>query len=144
MTEFPRTTIEDVSVSRMVIGTNWFMGSSHTSQAKDRLIRSHMDAHRIADVLEVFLKAGVDTILGKLDQDVMRDGMKMAEDRTGRGIIKIGTPGLDTSSAPEADDTNLRTLDQQVSNGLTFCYPTRALRMLSLIAATAASRASTR
>ena len=38
MTKFPRTKIEDLSVPRMVIGTNWFLGFSHTSRAKDELI----------------------------------------------------------------------------------------------------------
>ncbi|KKK56908.1 hypothetical protein LCGC14_3059800, partial [marine sediment metagenome] len=35
MNEFPRTQVEGVSLSRMIIGTNWFLGWSHTSAAKD-------------------------------------------------------------------------------------------------------------
>lgn len=38
---FPRTTVADVSVSRMIIGTNWILGYNHSSPAADRLIRDH-------------------------------------------------------------------------------------------------------
>ena len=37
-TPFPRTKIEDLSVSRLIMGTNWWLGYSHTSIAKDREI----------------------------------------------------------------------------------------------------------
>ena len=123
MTEFPRTMIEDVSVSRMVIGTNWFMGFSHTSHAKSTFIKDYMDAGKVADILEVFLNAGVDTMLGQMIQPVMLDGIKMAEDRTGRGIIKVGTPILDISDSPDAEANTDRLLDEQMDNGVTFCLP---------------------
>jgi len=32
---FPRTTVGGVSLPRMIIGTNWFLGWSHTTAAKD-------------------------------------------------------------------------------------------------------------
>ena len=37
-TVFPRTTVGGVSLSRMIIGTNWMLGWSHTSGAADTLI----------------------------------------------------------------------------------------------------------
>ena len=52
---FPRTQIENLSVSRLMIGTNWLLGFSHTSKAKDRFIRETVDAKRIADILTVAL-----------------------------------------------------------------------------------------
>ena len=36
---FPRTTVEGVSLSRMIIGTNWMLGWSHTSPAADHQIK---------------------------------------------------------------------------------------------------------
>ena len=33
MKPFPRTTVAGVSVSRMIIGTNWILGWSHRSPA---------------------------------------------------------------------------------------------------------------
>jgi hypothetical protein len=37
-TQFPRTSVGGVSMPRMVIGTNWLLGFSHTSAAKDKFI----------------------------------------------------------------------------------------------------------
>ena len=39
MKEFPRTTVGGVSLSRMLIGTNWLLGWSHTSVSADEMIR---------------------------------------------------------------------------------------------------------
>ncbi len=33
MTTFPRTEIGGISVSRMIIGTNWFLGYTHATTA---------------------------------------------------------------------------------------------------------------
>ena len=64
---FPRTMVGGVSLSRLVIGTNWILGYSHRSPSADRLItRRHAAAESVADLLEVFLNAGVDTIMGLL------------------------------------------------------------------------------
>ena len=48
--EFPRTNIEHLSVSRMLIGTNWFLGWSHTSAAKDRYIHERVSV-RVVDLV---------------------------------------------------------------------------------------------
>ena len=42
MDKFPRTTVGGVSLSRMIIGTNWFLGWSHCTAAKDEYIREHV------------------------------------------------------------------------------------------------------
>jgi len=50
--------------SRMIIGTNWFLGWSHTTAAKDAFIKDSICQRKpIADILEVFFNAGVDTIM---------------------------------------------------------------------------------
>ena len=66
MSPFPRTDVEGLSLSRMIIGTNWFFGWSHTSRAKDVQIKSTMTTDKIASVIEVFLDAGVDTMMGQV------------------------------------------------------------------------------
>ena len=35
---FPRTQVENLSLSRLVIGTNWMLGFSHRTPAADQLI----------------------------------------------------------------------------------------------------------
>jgi len=123
MAEFPRTQIGGLSVSRMIIGTNWFLGFSHTSQARDRLINDRMDTRRIADVLEVFLRSGIDTIMGIRAEKKLLDAMKDAEDRTGRKLIKIGTPTLDVADNAKASAENARILDEFAALGAAVLMP---------------------
>jgi len=120
---FPRTRIGDVSVSRLIIGTNWFLGFSHTSAAKDRQIKAMMTADRIADVIEVFLNEGVDTILGLNQVPALHDGIREAEQRAGRKCIVISTPGInigdDAASRAQAEET----FDKEAELGTAICMP---------------------
>lgn len=123
MESFPRTMIENVSVSRMVIGTNWFLGHSHTSDAKSRFIREYMDSDRIASILEVFLNAGIDTTVGLMQEPVMLEGIQKAEDKTGKKIIKLGTPHLDITEGPGGWDHAKKAMDAQMQSGSVVCMP---------------------
>ena len=114
MPDFPRTEFGGLSVPRLIIGTNWFLGFSHTTKAKDVQINTWMDRKRIADILEVFLKAGVDAFLGVRPEKKLQEATKDAEDRTGRKMINIGTPWLTIAGTPEAEDENKRVLDSFV------------------------------
>lgn len=95
MAEFPRTEIGGLSVSRLIIGTNWILGFSHKTHAKDKLIVEHATREVIADILEVYLREGVDTMVGTRPDEKLNAAMKDAEDRVGRPIISVGTPHLD-------------------------------------------------
>ena len=123
MPDFPRTQIEHLSVSRLIVGTNWFLGYSHTSKAKDRYICETVDRKRIAEILEVFLSAGVDTLLGMRPEQKLIDGIKDAEDRTGRKCITIAIPSLDLSGGNDADGENARLLDEHAALGVSVCMP---------------------
>lgn len=94
---FPRTEVGGLSVSRMIAGTNWFLGYSHATRAKDQFICDYArNAKHIADVLEVFFRAGIDTVLGNIENDFLYDGIREAEDRTGVKCIFISIPGFVT------------------------------------------------
>ncbi len=60
---FPRTAVAGVSLPRMLIGTNWFSGHSHTTAAKSRFIGDFQTVANITDILCVFMEAGVDAIM---------------------------------------------------------------------------------
>ena len=50
---FPRTQVEGLSLSRMIIGTNWMSGWSHTGPAADKMIKDrHHSHHTIVPMLE--------------------------------------------------------------------------------------------
>jgi hypothetical protein len=111
MSEFPRTTVGGVSLPRLVIGTNWILGYSHTSLAKDKLIKELQTRARIADLLTVFLERGVDALMAPLSQ-YLEDAIQMAEDRTGRAMIRLLTPTFNILSGGPPEDF-----------GATFCLP---------------------
>ena len=135
---FPRTVVGGVSVSRMIIGTNGFIGCSHATAARDAFLQRHMDPKKVADILEVFLNAGVDTIMGHAP--IAAEGIQEAQDRTGKKMIVITTPGMPVNpqvphhpmvspQMPVPTDWGLdvdavaRTLDGEAKGGATFCLP---------------------
>jgi len=121
---FPRTTVGGLSVSRMIIGTNWFLGWSHQSPAKDNMIKSRMDRRAVADILEVFFRSGVDTIMGPLTQNPsIFDAIKDAEDRTGVKCIKVDTPVINVQDTDEARDETKALLDKVAASGAEICMP---------------------
>jgi hypothetical protein len=111
-----------VSLPRMLIGTNWFLGYSHTSLAKDRFIKELQDREHITRVLTVFLEYGIDAIMAPLSEH-LEDGIRAAEDRTGRGMIRILTPSFNIKSGGNSEDEPEAVLDRCRELGATFCLP---------------------
>jgi hypothetical protein len=120
---FPRTAIETMSVPRLIIGCNWFLGYSHTSAAKDEMIKERMTATRIADVLVTFMKAGVDAIYGMRPEAVIERAVAEAEQRAGRALIKIAIPTLPVGEDAAARDEAARILDEYAVLGVNVCMP---------------------
>jgi len=128
MSEFPRTVVGGVSMPRMIIGSNWFLGYSHCTPSQDKLIHeSFADYRTLADLLEVFLNAGVDAVMGFGRNELLQAGIHEAEQRTGRECTIVSTPSLphDRRTAAEGFDMDeiRRLLDGEVACGATFCMP---------------------
>jgi hypothetical protein len=111
----------------MIIGSNWFLGFSHTSVAKDEFIKEHMDRKRVADVMEVFVRAGVDTVMGLIQVPVLYEAVQEVQDRTGREMIVVSTPIIPFTPETPARGFDLgwveKVLDEQKSLGARFCFP---------------------
>jgi hypothetical protein len=128
MTEFPRTVVGGVSVSRLIIGTNWLLGYSHTSVAKDRFIKAYQSRQRIVEVLRVFLERGVDTVMGP-PNPLLTEAVKEAQDQAGRKLIQVLTPAFNL--LPRTDDKPRGLWDSEPEEafdicremGATFCLP---------------------
>jgi hypothetical protein len=122
---FPRTTVAGISLPRMIIGSNWMIGFSHTSPAADALIHSrHAEKEEVADVLVPFLEAGVDALMSTFrGMQALLDGAKLAEDRTGRQLIRIDTPiiNVDDNRAARAETEEI--IAESKRNGAVFCFP---------------------
>ncbi|MBS3763002.1 MAG: hypothetical protein KGZ25_06835, partial [Planctomycetes bacterium] len=82
MDRFPRTTVGGVSLPRLICGSNWFLGFSHTSQAKNRFIKELFDtSDKIADLLEVFARHGCNAVMAGPVQ-MLSDAIEKVEQRT--------------------------------------------------------------
>ncbi|MFN2286355.1 MAG: hypothetical protein ACK2UQ_18200 [Anaerolineae bacterium] len=128
MSDFPRTNVGGVSVSRMIIGTNWFLGYTHCTAAKSRSVeRIVTNPKAIADIIAVFLRAGVDTIMCPHTTTCMYEAIQEAEQRVGRKIIVIETPSFPTNKRTPFDGFDVgaceRILDEEVRKGVTFSMP---------------------
>jgi hypothetical protein len=132
MDQFPRTVVGGVSVSRMIIGSNWFLGYSHTSLAKDKFIRDFQSREKVSAIIQTFLKAGVDTLMGPAS-DLLIEAVRDAEQAAGREVILILTPAFNIQPR---DDNRPRTywdsepediFDVCKKMGATFCFPHQSI-----------------
>ena len=129
MSDFPRTTVGGVSLSRMIVGTNWFLGWSHTSLAKDKFIREFQTRERITNIICTFMEYGIDAVLGPMNEHLdlaIRD----AEQRTGKHIIRIYTPGFDLTPGVQAGPNGgsaEAVFDQCAAYKAEFCLPHQAV-----------------
>ncbi len=121
---FPRVDLGGIEVSRMVIGTNWINGYSHKTVAADRKIQDYnqLARHNAADMLGVYLDAGINVILGGITP-LVRDAVREAEDKTGKKLYIINTPNFDTSNTKEGRASAERSFDEDRRNGVTYCWP---------------------
>ena len=125
MQMFPRTTVENVSLSRMVIGTNWILGYSHRSVAQDNMIkRVNGQREAIFKILQPFMEHGIDTILGLYDQNPeLIEAIKMAEEAYERKMIIIDTPIINVGDTKEARAEARKRIELSKDLGATFCLP---------------------
>jgi len=120
MNAFPRTMVGGVSVPRLICGSNWFFGYSHTSRAKDLTLRDIFDtSSKIADVIEVFARAGCNAFMSS-PSELAADALREVEQRTGERMIWVATPSL---LDPNDPDSFKPAVDRTKQLGATFCFP---------------------
>ena len=119
---FPRTTVGGISLSRLVIGTNWFLGYSHYSNAKDQFIKSNQSREKIVDILKVFLDSGVDTIMGPL-VPLLVESVQEAEQITGMKMKLILTPWFNILPGGPSESEPERVIENCRKAGADICMP---------------------
>jgi len=120
--KFPRTIVGGVSLPRLLVGTNWFLGWSHTSLAKDNFIKEYQTRERIVAMLRVFMDYGVDAVMGPLSSH-LDDSIREAEQITGQKIIRIYTPAYDLNPDAAPAERAEAVFDRCAGLGATFCMP---------------------
>lgn len=121
---FPRTTVGGISLSRMIIGTNWLLGWSHRSPSADNAIKRRFpDGESAWPMLKNFLDNGVDTIMGMMQQEkTMQDAVRLAEERSGKKMIVIDTPIINVDDNAAARRQAMETIKRSKEAGSTFCF----------------------
>lgn len=119
---FPRTQVGGISLPRLIAGTNWFLGYSHTSLAKDKFIKEYQGRDSIAKILAVFVESGVDAVMGPVNP-LLEDAIRETEQMSGQSIIRIYTPWFNITPGGPADNEPEVVFDQCMEYGATFCMP---------------------
>ncbi|MCX7017148.1 MAG: hypothetical protein NTW86_32060 [Candidatus Sumerlaeota bacterium] len=88
---FPRTQLENLSLPRMIIGSNSFCGFSHLSAARSKWLKEYFTVERIAEAVVTFVEHGIDAYLGGPREESRRACLE-AEQRTGKPVTLILTP----------------------------------------------------
>ena len=122
MPKFPRTEVGGISLPRMIIGTNWFHGYSHTSVAQDNFILELQTRERIASILAVFLEHGVDAVMSGPVRD-FGDAIRDAEDRTGYPMTWIVTPAFNVVPGGPPEQEPEAVFDECAALGAKICMP---------------------
>jgi hypothetical protein len=125
---FPRTTVGGLSVSRLIIGTNWFLGYTHCTGAKSRSVERLVTTRdKVADIIEVFLKRGVDTIMCPHTKTCIPEAIEEAQQRTGLTCIVVSTPSFTCTPRTPVDGFDLgeveRVLDAEAKKNVSICMP---------------------
>lgn len=125
---FPRTQVENISLPRMLIGSNWMLGYSHRTTSADSMIRERYSTKEaVSEVICAYLAYGIDAMMAPFVGDdlqpnaVVMDGIHMAEDKMGRKLILIDTPIVDVSDTPQAHDFTARKIETVRKNGADIC-----------------------
>ena len=122
MSEFPRTEVGGISLPRMIIGSNWFLGYSHTSVAQDYFILELQTRERIASIMAVFLEHGIDAVMSSPSRP-FAEAIHDAEDRTGRAMTWIVTPTFNIlPGGPPAQEPEA-VFDECAALGGKICMP---------------------
>ena len=121
--QFPRTAVDGISLSLMIIGTNWLLGWSHTSVSADQMIKQRYDScEKFKPVLETYLAYGVDTIMAPFaaSPELVR-AIKETEQKCGRELIMVDTPWVNVTDTPEGRREAEQTIRESKERGAKIC-----------------------
>jgi KaiC/GvpD/RAD55 family RecA-like ATPase len=120
---FPRTTVAGVSLPRLLIGSNWMFGWSHTGHAADTMIKeAHSTVDATLKVINAFLRYGIDAWMAPFSSvpDCL-DKIRRIQDKIGKKLILIDTPILNMDNTEAARRETLDIIKVSKEIGCTFC-----------------------
>lgn len=123
MNSFPRTTVGGISMPRMIVGTNWILGYSHTGAAADAMIRrAHKRGEEAAEMVAYALSQGIDAMMAPFTSNPdLVEAVKRGEEKAGRKMILIDTPGINVDDTAEGRAATQAIFKASAKLGATFC-----------------------
>lgn len=123
MKEFPRTNVAGISLPRIIIGTNWVLGFSHRTPSSDKMIRGKYDnKEAVADLMEAYLEYNIDAVMAPIEKDsILHNGIKLAEDRTGKKITLINTPVINVEDTSKGRQAAKKVIEANAQINSDFC-----------------------
>ncbi len=123
MIQFPRTEVEGLSLSRMIIGSNWFAGYSHRSPSADKMIRAeHSTTKNLVPMLEAYQEYGIDTIMALYSKHpVIVQAIREATEKTGKEFIMVDTPIINVDNTAMARNEAKAEILKSKENGSKIC-----------------------
>lgn len=120
---FPRTEVGGISLSRMIIGTNWIAGYSHRSASADNMIKErHKSFETVLPMFETFLSRGVDTVMAPFGMNPhIVEAVHMAEEKCSRPMIMVDTPVINVDDSAAARAEAERTIKESAARGTKIC-----------------------
>jgi hypothetical protein len=121
--KFPRTTVAGISLPRLLIGSNWMFGWSHTGHAADVYIKEqHSTVDATLKVLNAFLQYGIDAWVAPFSShpDCYNKIMQVQE-KIKKKIILIDTPILNMDDTEAARKEACAVIKKSAEIGCTFC-----------------------
>lgn len=121
--QFPRTEVGGMSLPRMLIGTNWLLGWSHTSAAADAEITEKFSEPKdFLPVFEAFLDYGIDAVMAPISTcQIAERAIDYCEQKLGHKIIRIDTPAMNVDDSAEGRASAKATIKHSREIGADFC-----------------------
>ena len=121
MMQFPRTEVGGVSLPRMLAGTNWILGYSHTGPAADNMILArHSQPESVAEIMDAYMTYGIDAVMAPSFDPAspLRRGMELTQERFGRKMTQIVTPiiNVDNNEAARREAEAAIATDCQIAS----------------------------
>lgn len=121
--QFPRTMVGGLSLPRILIGTNWLLGYSHTSAAADKQIKQKFnEPEKFIPIFEAYLEHGINAVMGPISTEPrMLDAIKYAEDKLGKELIMIDTPNVNVDDTAEGRREAEAAIKRSADIGSKYC-----------------------
>ena len=121
--QFPRTVVGGVSMPRIIMGTNWLLGYSHTGAAADKgILEKYQKPEDFYPVIAAYLDYGIDAIMGPVSTNQLAlDAINYAQEKSGQKLIIVDTPAMNVSDSSEARAEAKAVIKRSADIGSTFC-----------------------